>query len=244
MKKLGLLAMAGAVVLSGCGGDDDDVEDLLREPAAIFFHNQLAGTVQADTTVDLVARNNLSEPLFENRKYSTTEQDGVTFKLNTETESVEFDVNNDTTTLVDDQSLELKAGQSYTLVLMGQVSGSGGSDPVLGNYQQSVAAVSDSEVRIRLIHALSGLSGQPLAVSVGGDFLVDGFVFGQATDYEAVTPASDETLELDVFRYAMWSGVDQVDCEIETGKSYDVIITHPAYDSEVVEIFCQQVHRS
>ncbi|MGJ3255595.1 MAG: hypothetical protein ACFE0K_04655 [Alcanivorax sp.] len=244
MKKLGLLAMAGVVMLSGCGGDDDEVEDLLREPSAVFFHNQLAGTTRTDTTVDLVARNNLSEPLFENRQYSTTEQDGVAFQLDADTETVVFDVNNDTTTLVDDQSLELKAGQSYTLVLMGQVSGSGGSDPILRNYQQSVAAVSDSEVRIRLIHALSGLSGQPLAVSVGGDFLADGFVFGQATDYEAVAPASDETLELNVFRYAMWNGVDQVDCEIEAGKSYDVIITHPAYDSEVVEIFCQQVRGS
>ena len=244
MKKLGLLAMAGVVMLSGCGGDDDEVEDLLREPSAVFFHNQLAGTTAADTTVDLVARNNLSEPLFENRQYSTTEQDGVAFKLNADVESVVFDVNNDTTTLVDDQSLELKAGQSYTLVLMGQVSGTGGSDPILRNYQQSVAVVSDNEVRIRLIHALSGLSGQPLTVSVGGDTLVDGFIFGQATDYEAVVPASDETLELNVFRYAMWSGVDPVDCEIEKGKSYDVIITHPAYDSEVVEIFCQQVRGS
>ena len=244
MKKLGLLAMAGVVVLSGCGGDDDEVEDLLRDPSGLFFHNQLAGTTAADTTVDLVARNNLSEPLFENRQYSTTEQDGVAFKLNADVESVVFDVNNDTTTLVDDQSLELKAGQSYTLVLMGQVSGTGGADPILRNYQQSVAAVSDGEVRIRLIHALSGLSGQPLTVSVGGDALVDGFIFGQATDYETVVPTSDETLELNVFRYAMWSGVDQVDCEIEKGKSYDVIITHPAYDSEVVEIFCQQVRGS
>ena len=83
-----------------------------------------------------------------------------------------------------------------------------------------------------------------MTVSVGGDALVDGFIFGQATDYETVVPASDETLELNVFRYAMWSGVDQVDCEIEKGKSYDVIITHPAYDSEVVEIFCQQVRGS
>ena len=41
MKKLGLLAMAGVVMLSGCGGDDDEVEDLLRPPASLYFHNQL-----------------------------------------------------------------------------------------------------------------------------------------------------------------------------------------------------------
>ena len=34
MKKLGLLAMAGVVMLSGCGGDDDEVEDLLRSVIA------------------------------------------------------------------------------------------------------------------------------------------------------------------------------------------------------------------
>ena len=48
MRMIGMLAVASAVVLSGCGGADDDVEDLLRAPASLYFHNQLTDFTAPD----------------------------------------------------------------------------------------------------------------------------------------------------------------------------------------------------
>ena len=67
MRMIGMLAVASAVVLSGCGGDDDDVEDLLRPPASLYFHNQLTDFTAPDAAsirVDVVT-NKASDPLFE-----------------------------------------------------------------------------------------------------------------------------------------------------------------------------------
>ncbi len=250
MKRWGMLAIAGCVALAACGGDDS-VDDALRSPVALYFHNQLVdyrtgGSTDAkeQTTVDLVARGDLANPFFTKRPYSTDEQDGIAFRLDADTESVPFDVYNNTTRLVSDKSFSVDAGRKYTMVLMGQVDGNDATAPLLRLYRQSVKGVSSDKVRIRLIHALSGLSGQPLRVAIGSTTLVDGLIYEQVTEYEEVAPVSDSLLELDVFRYAMWTGVDEVSCSVELGKSYDVIITHPAYDSQAVDIFCQQVHGS
>ena len=48
MKKLGLLAMAGVVVLSGCGGDDDDdvrppIHDVPQKLEPIHFRHPQIG---------------------------------------------------------------------------------------------------------------------------------------------------------------------------------------------------------
>lgn len=120
MKKLGLLAMAGVVVLSGCGGDDDEVEDLLRPPASLYFHNQLTDFTSPDASsirVDVVTSKS-SDPLFEDVGYSTDEQGGMNLKLDAGSETVEFSVRNSTMDLLDD-SVTLKAGDNYTLVSWG-----------------------------------------------------------------------------------------------------------------------------
>lgn len=245
MKKLGLLAMAGVIVMSGCGGDDDEAEDLLREPAGLFFHNQLtdysgSGTEQADTTVDLIARNNLSDPLFENYPYSTTEQTGKRFKLDRDTETVVFDVNNDSSTLVDDTGISLSAGRNYTLVLMGQLAGAGELVPKLKAYQQTGRTLADSQIRVRFIHALSDASDQALKINVEGDSAVDGLEYAKASSYFTGVPGSETLLSVEVIQSPSGTKVTKT-CTISGGNSYDAIITHPAYDSAAVALFCQQV---
>ena len=62
----------------------------VRRRTGIYFHNQITdpgATDATSTTVDLVARGDV---LFEQRPYSTDEQDGMFFKLNLDTEAVTF----------------------------------------------------------------------------------------------------------------------------------------------------------
>ena len=252
MRMMGMLAVASAVVLSGCGGDDDDLDDLLRAPAAIYFHNQITDTGAADatsTTVDLVARNNLSSPLFEQRPYSTDEQDGMSFKLNADTESVLFDINNSTTTLLDDDSLSLSAGEKYTLVAMGQVGGGVGTaqQPMLKLYKQSRPSVASGTVKVRVINALSEREDQPITVSTNETTpvnLATGLAYGDVGTFTEVTPAVAGKLMVTIDQTSNPTG--NVECDtIETGKSYDVIVAMAGFgDGVAMDIFCQQVHGS
>ncbi|MED5389062.1 MAG: DUF4397 domain-containing protein [Pseudomonadota bacterium] len=201
-----------------------------------------SGTEETDTTVDLVIRNDLSDPLIENQAYSTNEQGGVAFKLDEDTETVRFDVNNDSTTLVDDAGINLAAGRNYTLILIGQLAGSGDQVPRLKRFVQSAQAIASNQVRVRLIHALSDASGETVSVDVEGDNVVSSLGYGMATGYVTGVPAVAGQLEMEITLSA--GGSSTKTCTVEGGKSYDAIITHPSYDSAAVAVFCQQVARS
>ncbi|ERP90104.1 hypothetical protein A15D_02063 [Alcanivorax sp. MD8A] len=245
MQKWGWLALAGTVVLSGCGGDsDDDVESFLRERTGIYFHNQLgdqsgSGNEQQDTTVDVIIRNDLSGPLFEAREYSTTEQDGMAFKLESDTETVLFDINNATATLVDDTGIALAAGENYTLVLMGLLAGSGDQVPKLKAYEQIPASVDAGQVRVRFVHALADKADQNIDVSVGASTLASGLDYGAVSSYQTGAPESSSTLTV-TLQVGAASAVDR-SCSIQLGRSYDAIIAHPAPDSTGVALYCQEV---
>lgn len=247
MKKPGLLIMAGVVVLSGCGGDDDEAENLFRERTGIYFHNQLtdysdSGNEEKDTTVDLIIRNDLAEPLFENKGYSTNEQGGVAFKLDEDTETVLFDVNNDTTTLVDDAGIKLAAGRNYTLVLMGQLAGAGEQIPRLKSYMQSARQIASNQVRVRFIHALSDASDQTLSLDVEGINVASALEYSSATGYVTGVPTVAGQLGMGITLSA--GGTSNKSCTVKGGESYDAIIAHPSYDSKTVAVFCQQVDGS
>lgn len=247
MYKWGVLVIAGSVVLSGCGGDDDDAAQLFRERTGIYFHNQLtdysgSGSEEEDTTVDLVIRNDLSDPLFENKAYSTNEQGGVAFKLDSDTETVLFDVNNDTATLVDDAGIKLAAGRNYTLVLMGHLAGAGEQVPRLKSYVQTAQQIASNQVRVRLVHALSDASDQTLSVDVEGSNVASALEYSSATGYVTGVPTVAGQLEMDITLSA--GGTSNKSCTVEGGESYDAIITHPSYDSKAVAVFCQQVDPS
>lgn len=244
MRRWGVIAVAGALVLTGCGGDDDDVEQLYREPTGVFFHNQLiddsgSGNEAADTTVDLIRSNDLSNPMFESRPYSTTEQDGVAFKLDADSRNVLFDVNTTTTTLVDDASITLAAGANYTLLLTGKLAGAGDQTPRLKAFRQTPATVAASQVRVRFIHALGNDNSETVAVTVEGDPLVSALSYTGVTSYFTGTPSLSNQLSATV-KVGSDAAVVRT-CSVSTGNSYDVIIAHPAPDSTGVALFCQQV---
>lgn len=244
MQRWVVLAVLGSLALAACGGDDDELEQLLRERTGVFFHNQLiddsgSGTEQADTTVDLIRGNNLSAPMIEGHPYSTTEQDGVGFKLDADSEKVLFDVNTSTATLVDDASFTLAAGANYTFLLSGKLAGAGEQAPRLKAFRQTTASVAPSQVRVRFIHALANDSSETVSVSVEGDTLVSALGYTGATAYFSGTPSLSGQLSAMV-KVGNDASVLRT-CSITTGNSYDVIIAHPAPDSTGIAVFCQKL---
>ncbi|KGD65022.1 hypothetical protein Y5S_01930 [Alcanivorax nanhaiticus] len=248
MRGWGMLVVISSVVLTGCGGsDDDDSDDLFRERTGIYFHNQLtdysgSGTEDTDTRVDVIIRNNLSDPLFEDHQYSTTQQGGMAFKLDSDTETVLFDVNTDVTTVVDDKGLTLAAGANYTLVLMGKLAGAGEQIPNLKSFRQVAVSVPSNQVRVRFIHALSDQSGQTISIALKGSSVANNLPYGAVSSYVTGTPVVATQLDAEV-KVGAAAAITR-SCDIELGKSYDAIITHPAPDSTGVALFCQQVASS
>lgn len=237
MKKLGLLAMAGVVVLSGCGGDDDDVEDLLREPASLYFHNQLTDFTDPDASsirVDVVT-NKSSDPLFEDVGYSTDEQGGMNLKLDAGTETIEFSVRRNGSDFHAD-SASLKSGDNYTLVFMGDVVG---GELQLASFRQQIPPITSSQVGVRFIHAMYGEAGTSFSIGSAADL-----DYGKATGYFSDVPDGSSRLEIEVRDAADNSILDTVSCSVQAGKAYDAIITHKGFADPDMAMFCQQVEGS
>jgi len=237
MKKLGLLAMAGVVVLSGCGGDDDEVEDLLRPPASLYFHNQLTDFTSPDASsirVDVVTSKS-SDPLFEDVGYSTDEQGGMNLKLDAGSETVEFSVRNSTMDLLDD-SVTLKAGDNYTLVFMGDLAG---GDMQLVPFRQRIPEIHPETVGVRFIHAMSQEAN--IGFSVLGE---EDLRYAQASEYFNTLVKDNGRLEVFVEKASDGSPLETVSCAVQVGKVYDAIITHKGFADPDMAMFCQQVEGS
>ena len=237
MKKLGLLAMAGVVMLSGCGGDDDEVEDLLRPPASLYFHNQLTDFTDPDASsirVDVVT-NKSSDPLFEDVGYSTDEQDGKNLKLDAGEDTIEFSVRRNGSDFHAD-SASLKAGDNYTLVFMGDVVGGALQ---LAAFRQQTPEVAATQVGVRFIHAMYEQASTRFSIGIAADL-----DYGKATGYFTDTPNGSGRLEIEVRDAADDSLLDTVSCAVQAGKSYDAIITHKGFADPDMAMFCQQVEGS
>ena len=237
MRMMGMLAVASAVVLFGCGGDDDEVEDLLRPPASLYFHNQLTDFTDPDAAsirVDVVT-NKASDPLFEDVGYSTDEQGGMNLKLAASAEDIVLSVRRNGSDFYSD-SANLKAGENYTLVFMGDVTG---GELQLVPFQQQVPVVSAPQVGVRFIHAMSQEVG--VSFSIGSAADLD---YGKATDYFADTPNGSSRLEVDVKDANGGSVLATVSCPVQAGKVYDAIITHKGFADPDMTMFCQQVEGS
>ncbi|WP_156497206.1 MULTISPECIES: DUF4397 domain-containing protein [unclassified Alcanivorax] len=239
MRMIGMLAVASAVVLSGCGGDDDDVEDLLRPPASLYFHNQLTDFTDPDAAsirVDVIT-NKASDPLFEDVGYSTDEQSGMNLKLAADTETVDFQVRNADGDMLD-REIALKAGSNYTLVQMGDVSGAS-SALKLESFLQQTPSVQSSKVGVRFIHAMYQQADTTFSIGT-----IPGLQYGKATAYFSDTPNGSSRLEVQVKDAADGSLIETVSCAVQAGKVYDAIITHKGFADPDMAMFCQQVEGS
>ncbi|WP_323774656.1 hypothetical protein [Alcanivorax sp.] len=239
MRMMGMLAVASAVVLSGCGGDDDEVEDLLRAPATLYFHNQLTDFTAPDAAsirVDVIT-NKASDPLFEDVGYSTDEQSGMNLKLAADTETVDFQVRNADGDMLD-RGIALKAGSNYTLVQMGDVSGAS-SALKLESFLQQTPSIQSSKVGVRFIHAMYQQAGTTFSIGTIPDLQ-----YGKATAYFSDTPNGSSRLEVDVKDANGGSVLATVSCAVQAGKVYDAIITHKGFADPDMAMFCQQVEGS
>ena len=239
MRMIGMLAVASAVVLSGCGGDDDDVEDLLRAPATLYFHNQLTDFTAPDAAsirVDVIT-NKASDPLFEDVGYSTDEQSGMNLKLAADTETVDFQVRNADGDMLD-RGIALKAGSNYMLVQMGDVSGAS-SALKLEPFLQQTPSIQSSKVGVRFIHAM-----YQQADTTCSNGTIPSLQYGKATAYFSDTPNGSSRLEVQVKDAADGSLIETVSCAVQAGKVYDAIITHKGFADPDMAMFCQQVEGS
>lgn len=237
MQKWGWMALAGAVALTGCGGDDDEVEDLLRSPATLYFHNQLTDFSSPDAAsirVDVVTPKS-SDPLFEDVGYSTDEQTGRNLTLSADAETVNFQVRNIDGDMLDKTAV-LAAGSNYTLVLMGDVTG---GSLKLQPFVQDTPSVLSSKVGVRFIHAMYEEAGTPFSIGNAGNLQ-----YGSASAYYADTPDSGGRLEVVVKDASDSSTLDTVSCAVQAGKVYDAIITHKGFADPDMAMFCQQVEGS
>ena len=239
MRMMGMLAVASAVVLSGCGGDDDEVEDLLRPPASLYFHNQLTDFTDPDAAsirVDVIT-NKASDPLFEDVGYSTDEQSGMNLKLAADTETVDFQVRNADGDMLD-REIALKAGSNYMLVQMGDVSGAS-SALKLESFLQQTPSVQSSKVGVRFIHAMYQQADTTFSIGT-----IPSLQYGKATAYFSDTPNGSSRLEVQVKDAADGSLIETVSCAVQAGKVYDAIITHKGFADPDMAMFCQQVEGS
>ena len=239
MRMIGMLAVASAVVLSGCGGDDDDVEDLLRAPATLYFHTQLTDFTAPDAAsirVDVIT-NKASDPLFEDVGYSTDEQSGMNLKLAADTETVDFQVRNADGDMLD-RGIALKAGSNYMLVQMGDVSGAS-SALKLEPFLQQTPSIQSSKVGVRFIHAMYQQAGTTFSIGTLPDFQ-----YGKHTAHFSDTPNGSSRLEVEVKDAADDSLIATVSCPVQAGKVYDAIITHKGFADPDMAMFCQQVEGS
>ena len=237
MQKWGWMALAGAVALTGCGGDDDEVEDLLRSPATLYFHNQLTDFSSPDAAsirVDVVTPKS-SDPLFEDVGYSTDEQTGRNLALSADAETVNFQVRNIDGDMLD-KTAALAAGSNYTLILMGDVTG---GSLKLQPFVQDTPSVLASKVGVRFIHAMYEEAGTTFSIGNASNLQ-----YGSASAYYADTPGSGGRLEVVVKDASDSSTLDTVSCAVQAGKVYDAIITHKGFADPDMAMFCQQVEGS
>lgn len=238
---LRMVIAAGIAGLSAFGCDED--EELFGDSTRLYFHNQMTqstGGSSSDVSVDLFV-DDMNSPLVSDRGY--TESGSVssdTLELDEESESIAFDARGASSgsTLVNGPvNRTLVAGDRYTVVLMG--------DTTLDNRQLKTFRYQDvdvgsGQIRVRFINTLSRLNGDELSVSVpGGQQLVSGLEYAAGSSYVSLSAGS--TLDVVVTNQTQGVDIDQVNCSVSSGRSYDAIIAYTRFDSadDQISIYCQ-----
>ena len=94
---------------------------------------------------------------------------------------------------------------------------------------------------MRFINTLSRLSGDDLSVTLPGGTqqLASDLEYGSASSY--TTLSAGGTLQVDVNNQTQGILIDQVSCNVSSGRSYDAIIAYTRFDSDddQISIYCQ-----
>ncbi|EKF73840.1 hypothetical protein A11A3_11543 [Alcanivorax hongdengensis A-11-3] len=231
--------VAGLSTFTGCEEDDGG---LFSDKATLYFHNQLtqyAGGSVDDVTVDLFV-DDLNTPRINDQEYTTSGTvSSETVDLDDDSQSIAFDVTGPAgSTLINGPvNYRLTKGDGYTLVMMGDTS--------LDNRQlklfRQVPMDTGNQARIRFINTLSQISDDELSVSSGGSELVNQLEYGDASSYVSLNNTG--TLTFTITDQTQALDLDDVNCNISSGRSYDAIIAYRRFDSEDdnLELYCQPV---
>ena len=241
---LRMVLAASIAGLSAFGCDEDEDGELFGDSTRLYFHNQLTqstGGSSDDVVVDFYV-DDMNSPLSEDRGY--TESGNVSsnqIELDDESENLQFDVraSSSGSTLINGPSTQtLIAGDRYTVVMMG--------DTTLGNsqlksFRYQDVDVGSGQIRVRFINTLSRLAGDDLSVTLSGGAqqLATDLEYGGASSYNTLSAGS--TLQVDINNQTQGVLIDQVSCNVSSGRSYDAIIAYSRFDSDndQISIYCQ-----
>lgn len=241
---LRMVLAASIAGLSAFGCDEDEDGGLFSDSTRLYFHNQLTQTTggsSSDVSVDLFV-DDMNSALLSDRGYTETGSvSSQSIELDDESESIAFDVRGagSGSTLVNGPvNRTLTAGDRYTVVMMGDTTL---DNRELKTFRYQDVDVASGQIRVRFINTLSRLNGDELSVTLPGGTqqLVSGLEYAMGSNYVSLSAGS--SLQVDVNNQTQGVLIDQVSCNVSSGRSYDAIIAYSRFDSadDQIAIYCQ-----
>ncbi len=226
--------VVAAALASSCD-EEGGIFDSLRSESSVYYYNQItsqgAGD-QSNLTVDFTVEGDESDRVNDVGYSREDEAPELNVRIddseNNEENAVRFrGVNQNGANLFTEEA-RLNNDVSYTAVSYGDTT-TGGS-PELGVFQQDQSDVETGTARFRLINTVStNIINGVFSLDVryndadDGTYFATGLGLGDATDYQTTDAGS---LNLVVVRNGSdpEDEVDRVDCSLNGGRAYDVIL--------------------
>ncbi len=245
--RLVLAASVAGLSAFGCDEDEDGGIFSSSDSAQLYFHNQLTqvgGGSEDDVIVDLFV-DDQTTALESGVAYTTRGSVGAnSLELDDDSESIAFDargISSGSTLVSGPINRTLTGGNRYSVVLMG--------DTTLDNRQLKTFShqkmdVGSGQIRVRFINTLSRLSGDELSITAsggapGGQALVSGLEYADGSSY--VSLSAGGSLAVTINNETQGVIIDDVNCSVSSGRSYDAIIAYTEFDSDddQISLYCQ-----
>lgn len=228
-QKIGLLFLALPALLVGC--DDDDVEDLLRQPARVAVFNFMTDRAQQDAAKQPINMLTELSPDFaiEDLDYSSNGVGLVRLRLESDTQTLGVTLGNVDGDLVS-EDVDFSADKTYSLVLSGERT----VDADMHVSEQVLPARSPAatEVFVRFTHVLSAQSAEKLEVDGNA-----GLIAYQGSSAFLAENISAGEITVDV-ETESGGNVGTLSCDVTGGEVYEAFIAHTVFDSTLPELFC------
>ncbi|HEX5678236.1 MAG TPA: hypothetical protein VFX91_09710 [Alcanivorax sp.] len=223
-----------AALASSCDDEDGGIFDSLRSESSIYYYNQITSQGaddQSNLTVDFTVEGDESDSV-NNVGYSREDEAPelnvrIDDSENNEENAVQFRGANQNGATLFTEEARLTNDVSYTAVSYGDTS-TGSED--LGVFQQDQSEVETGSARFRLINTvdtdiITGVFRLDVRYNDSDDgvYFATGLGLGDATDYQTTDAGS---LNLVVARNSSEpeEEIDRVDCSLNGGRAYDVIL--------------------